>query len=62
MTFDEADARTTWIRAPYWAVWRGGQQGRSSIFDNWPKGYEAAFYGYSQWPDTGPRDDLEVPA
>jgi hypothetical protein len=51
MTFDEADGRTTWIDAPYWQSGAAGSK-IQLYFYNWPAGYEAAFYGYSQWPAT----------
>lgn len=56
MTFDEANGRTAWIESPYWQSGKAG----STVwlyFNNWPKGYEAAFYGYSQWPATAPTKD-----
>jgi len=46
MSFNEADGRDAWIAWPYW---QSGGPGTPLVvgLENWPSGYEAAFYGIS---------------
>ena len=47
------DAQSVLITKPYWASGRPGKSIRLRM-GNWPAGWQAAFYGYSEYPDSHP--------
>ncbi len=48
-TFDQGEGRGAWISSPYWQSGAAGTKAHLAL-KNWPAGYQAAFYGYTQAP------------
>jgi hypothetical protein len=55
MVFDQDNGRSAWIGAPYWASGKPGTK-VTLVLENWPSGYQMAFYGYSQAPSAKEKD------
>ena len=55
MVFDQDNGRGAWIDAPYWQSGKPGTK-VDLVLENWPSGYEMAFYGYSQAPSAKEKD------
>jgi hypothetical protein len=55
MVFDQDNGRSAWIDAPYWQSGKPGTK-VDLVLENWPSGYEMAFYGYSQAPSAKEKD------
>jgi hypothetical protein len=49
MVFDQDNGRGAWIGAPYWESGKAGTV-VTLVLENWPSGYQMAFYGKSEAP------------
>jgi hypothetical protein len=47
--FNQDDGRSVFIDAPYWASGKAGTVA-TMVLENWPAGFQASFYGYSEGP------------